>query len=188
MPIYKGSTKLGIIYHGSTKIGKVYRGSTLVYQTAQKFTMYRMASTSNTNWTVGFAMGKDGSPLTSNSDDAYGSSSDDNCNQLSRLVAWGANKATVQVYCSYNSYTNQRNVVSANYIGTNIYNGFTLRCYRYNKDSSHYMYYISENQVVGDTILHEFYHYNDATFDPKITESWTNCVAKSGTLDWIYRP
>ena len=31
MPIYKGSTKLGIIYHGSTKIGKVYKGATKVF-------------------------------------------------------------------------------------------------------------------------------------------------------------
>ena len=31
MPIYKGSTELGIIYHGSTKIGKVYKGATKVF-------------------------------------------------------------------------------------------------------------------------------------------------------------
>lgn len=31
MPIYKGSTKLGIIYHGSTKIGNVYKGATKVF-------------------------------------------------------------------------------------------------------------------------------------------------------------
>ena len=36
MPIYKGSTKLGIIYHGSTKNGKVYKGSTLVYSGSTK--------------------------------------------------------------------------------------------------------------------------------------------------------
>ena len=194
MPIYKGSTKLGTIYHSGTKIEKVYKGSTLVYQTVQKFTMYGFGDSSNPNWTEYWAMGTDGSPLISSSDHAAASSSDDNINQLSRLVSWGSNKDTIQIYENYNSYSGERTIKTATYNATKNINGFVLREYKYASTIDYVLgdsfAYVSENQQPQDTILLFFNSIIDSSYGISgvNTKLPTSLVKNSRTMEWIYRP